>query len=325
MTRNVMRAGLVAGLAFGCHILSTQIQLGQQAEQQPGAAGAAGPRGAAEGQQAARGGGLRGRVDPRVQQRTYLFKDTNEELPYALFVSSKVSMNKKNPLIVALHGLGGDQNTMVRESFSAVELAEQGGYILVAPMGYNSGGWYGIPLGAPRVNRGEANGANPAPAAQRGAGAGRGFNSTAGGTAVTDPARVRELSEKDVMNVLDMIRKEFNVDERRTYLMGHSMGGAGTLYLGVKYPLNWAAIAAMAPAAFGLNPDTLASIKDMPVIIIQGDADTAVPVATTRRWADKLKELNMTHEYHEIPGGDHGSVISTGMPDIFAFFSKHSK
>jgi predicted peptidase len=254
-----------------------------------------------------------------------LFKDTNEELPYALFVSSKVSKNKKNPLIVALHGLGGDQNTMVRESFRAVELAEQGGYILVAPMGYNSGGWYGIPVGPPRGSRGPANGTNPAATPPRGNGAGRGFNSTAGGTAVTDPAKVRELSEKDVMNVLDMIRKEFNVDERRTYLMGHSMGGAGTLYLGVKYASNWAAIAAIAPAAFGLNPDTLATIKDMPVIIVQGDADTAVPVANTRRWADKLKELNMTHEYHEIPGGDHGSVISTGMPDIFAFFSKHTK
>ena len=317
MTRRPMRAGLVAGLAFCFHIASTQIHFAQQANQQP-AANAAGP-------QAPRGGGIRGPVDPRVQQRTYLFKDTNEELPYALFVSSKVSKNKKNPLIVALHGLGGDQNTMVRESFRAVELAEDGGYILVAPMGYNSGGWYGIPVGAPRGNRGPGDGTNPAATPPRGNGAGRGFNPTAGGTAVTDPAKVRELSEKDVMNVLDMIRKEFNVDERRTYLMGHSMGGAGTLYLGVKYASNWAAIAAIAPAAFGLNPDTLATIKDMPVIIVQGDADTAVPVANTRRWADKLKELNMTHEYHEIPGGDHGSVISTGMPDIFAFFSKHTK
>src|SRR5262245_52276318 len=316
MTNRLMNP-LTLGLAFGFLIASTEIQFAQQAGQQP--APAAAP------QQAARGGGQRGAVDPRVQQRTYVFKETNEFMPYALFVSSKVRKDKKNPLIVALHGLGGDQNTMVRETFRAVELAEQGGYIIVAPMGYNSGGWYGIPVGAPRGNRGGPNATNPAATPQRGNGAGRSFNSTAGGTAATDPAKVREVSEKDVMTVLDMIRKEFNVDDRRTYLMGHSMGGAGTLYLGVKYPSNWAAIAAIAPAAFGLNPDTLASIKDMPVIIVQGDADTAVPVANTRRWADKLKELNMTHEYHEIPGGDHGSVIATGMPDIFAFFGKHSK
>ena len=30
------------------------------------------------------------------------------------------------------------------------------------------------------------------------------------------------------MNVLAMVRKEFNVDDNRTYLMGHSMGGART-------------------------------------------------------------------------------------------------
>lgn len=46
--------------------------------------------------------------DPRVLQRTYHFADTNENLPYALYVSSKVSHDQKNPLIVALHGLGGD-------------------------------------------------------------------------------------------------------------------------------------------------------------------------------------------------------------------------
>ena len=64
-------------------------------------------------------------------------------------------------------------------------------------------------------------------------------------------AKVRELSEKDVMNVLKMIRKEFNVDERRTYLMGHSMGGAGTFYLASKYPQIWAAVAAIAPPGAG--------------------------------------------------------------------------
>jgi predicted peptidase len=67
------------------------------------------------------------------------------------------------------------------------------------------------------------------------------------------------LSETDVLNVLAMMKKEFNVDERRTYLMGHSMGGAGTLFLGAKYPAEWAAIAAMAPAAFRMN-DTRSAV-----------------------------------------------------------------
>ena len=62
------------------------------------------------------------------------------------------------------------------------------------------------------------------------------------------------------MNVLDIVRKEFNVDENRTYLFGHSMGGAGTYHLAVKYPEKWAAIGVQAPAAFSLDPNSLSKI-----------------------------------------------------------------
>jgi predicted peptidase len=128
-----------------------------------------------------------------------------------------------------------------------------------------------------------------------------------------------------VLNVLDLMRKEFNVDERRTYLMGHSMGGAGTFHLGVKYPGHWAAIAAIAPAAFGLEPQSIATVPAMPVIVVHGDMDSAVPVSVSRAWVDVMKEHEMAHEYVEIAGGDHGDVIGIGMPNIFAFFGEHSK
>ena len=36
-------------------------------------------------------------VDDRVELREYGFKDTGENLPYAVFVSSKVTKNKKAP------------------------------------------------------------------------------------------------------------------------------------------------------------------------------------------------------------------------------------
>jgi len=250
--------------------------------------------------------------DPRVQQRTYHFEDTNEDLPYAVFVSSKVTKDKKSPLIIALHGLGGTHNSLMRGN--ALDLAEEGGYILVGPMGYNPRGWYGVPAGPPRAAKG---GAPPKAKAK------------ANAVPNNDPANLRELSEKDTMNILEMIRKEFKVDETRTYLMGHSMGGAGTLYLGTKYPANWAAIAAIAPAAFSMQANAaamLTPVKDtMPVIVTQGDADTAVPVANTRSWIEVMKDLKMNYKYVEMPGEDHGSIISKGMPAIFAFFKDHPK
>ena len=322
------KAALIIALMAGSLIASTQIQLAQQPGQQPGAgaAPAAGQRGG------------RGAVDPRVQQRTYTFKDTNEELPYAVFVSSKVSKDKKNPLIVALHGLGGNQNTMM--GANALQLAEEGGYIMVGPMGYNSSGWYGAPSSMAAGTGGAAGGVGfgggrgpGGPGGAPGAGAGRGGAGAGGGrgapTTLGTPNETSQKSEKDVMNVLDMIRKEFNVDENRTYLMGHSMGGAGTIYLGVKHASIWAAIGAEAPATSpaGINPInySLAPAKNVPMIIVQGDMDELVPVAGTRLWIDQMKELQMTYQYVEVPGGTHGSVLTTGAADIFAFFAKHSR
>jgi predicted esterase len=322
---------------------SFNLALSQNQPAQPPAAGAGAPP----------AGPPRSVPDPRVQQRTYLFTDTNEQLPYALFVSSKVTRSKSAPLIVSLHGLGGTQNTMVGERLKTIELAEQGGYIFVAPMGYNCGGWYGMPLGRPpgagapgaapgngAVPAGARPGGPPAGAAPamppqggpppagapraggppRGAGGFGNMACNGGGTAVTDAAKVRELSEKDVLNVLELVRKEFNVDNRRIYLMGHSMGASGTLYLGAKHPTIWAAIAADAPPG-APNADGIAAAK-MPTLIIQGDADTAVPVAGTRRYVERLKELNADYKDIEIPGLDHSIA---GIPDMYEWFAKHTR
>jgi predicted peptidase len=173
-------------------------------------------------------------------------------------------------------------------------------------MGYNSGGWYG----------------------SRGPGrAGRGGRGGRGGAVSDEPENLGELSEKDVLNVLNMVRKEFNVDPARTYLFGHSMGGGGTYHIGIKYKDVWAALAPAAPAIY-TSPDTLEAIKNTPIIVVQGDEDNLVDVNVTRRWVEKMKSLGMKHEYIEVAGGDHTRVISRS-PDtvkrIFNFFDAARK
>jgi poly(3-hydroxybutyrate) depolymerase len=295
----------------------------------------------------------------KIEKKTYDFKEASKEMEYALFVPSKYDKDKKTPLIVALHGLGGNPQQIIR-SRGLTEQAEKYGYIVVAPMGYNSSGWYGVraPGGPGRPGGfGTPPGTVLSPRVQEnlkvteeqkkkieelqkevdariqkilteeqnkqlkdlknnaGRGPGRGPDA---------PENLRELSEKDVMNVLALIRKEFNIDDKRIYLIGHSMGGAGTWHLGTKYPDTWAGLAPIAPAAFG-QPTGLDKLKHVPVIVVHGDKDTAVPVEGTRRWVDKMKELKLTHEYVEIAGAGHGDVISKGMPKIFEFFEKQHK
>lgn len=233
----------------------------------------------------------------RIQTRTYDFKQAGVPMTYELFVPSSYSASRPTPLIVALHCLSSVAADMIRYE-SLTELADARGYIVVAPMGYNDHGWYG--------SRGTG-------------GASRGR-----GAATADPPNLGELSELDVMNVLEIVRGQFNVDPRRTYLFGHSMGGGGTLHLGIKNPGLFDALGLAAPAASG-SPDALAAIRSVPVVVVQGDQDTLVNVEGTRRWVAKMKELGMTHKYIEIAGGDHMRVIvrsPENMKAVFDFFDE---
>lgn len=304
---------LAAVLALGLCAVSVFAQAPAGASASP-----AGP-GAARG-----GGGFS--IDPRAQDRKYHFAEAGQDMQYCVFASSKISKGKPAPLIVSLHGLGAGPQIMCNKT--AVDLAEEGGYILVAPMGYSVGGWYGSPV----MVMG-AGGRGP-----RGPGAGPGAGAPPPGAPAPaaevppgpTPEQIARWSEQDVMNVLAMMRKEFNVDSKRIYLTGHSMGGAGTYFLGSKHADIWAAIAPVAPASFLMNQnraDILKGIKDagVPLLLITGDADEAVPVANTRMWHDTIKELGMEHEYIEVPGVTHGPIITASQKDVYAFFAKHRK
>jgi dipeptidyl aminopeptidase/acylaminoacyl peptidase len=138
-------------------------------------------------------------------------------------------------------------------------------------------------------------------------------------------------SEADVMNVLGFMRKEFNVDPKRIYLTGHSMGGAGTLFLASKYADLWAAAAPVAPAAFMMEPtraDYLKKIQaaNLPLLIVQGDADTVVTPDHSKAWAATAQELGMKDfKFVLQPGIDHGPVITSSQKEVFDFFAAHKK
>lgn len=224
----------------------------------------------------------------RIESKTYDFKDAGKEMEYSLFVPSGYDKKKSAPLVVALHGLNSTPKQIIRYP-GLVDQAEERGYIVVAPMGYNTRGWYG----AKPLVRGAAD----------------------------DPKDLSELSEKDVMNVLDIVRKDYNVDADRIYLLGHSMGGGGTWHLAFQNPDLWAALAPIAPATIRPAKD-LEAIKHLPVILVQGDADRLVKVERVRPWAEQMKKLEMDHEYVEIAGGDHVTVAFKSLPTIFDFFDK---
>jgi len=238
----------------------------------------------------------------RVQVLSYRFEEAGGiKMEYGVYVPTSYDGSEATPLVIALHGLGSGIDYMMVYN-NLVELAEEYGYIIATPMGYNERGWYGA--------RGQGNDFNARSRERDG---------------TFDPANLGELSEKDVLHVLAEMRANYNVDNSRTYLIGQSMGGGGTLYSGTKYADNWAALAAMAPAIYRDPAETLSLATHLPIMVVMGDADESVDVNVTRRWIEQMHKLGIKHEYIEVPGGSHSSAGRENIDKVFAFLSKHKK
>jgi poly(3-hydroxybutyrate) depolymerase len=224
-------------------------------------------------------------------KRHYLLETANEIMPYRMYVPTTYSSTKAFPLIIALHGLGGTESSFFDgydKQFPV--LAEKHGYIVAAPLGYRVDGGYGWGLGNPPAD----------PVARRD----------------------QDFSEQDVMRVLELAKKQYNIDESRIYLTGHSLGAIGTWKIGPKYPNIWAA---MAPFSGSGAPDTLAVVKHIPEFVVHGDDDRTVNVRGSRVMVAKMKELGIDVTYVEVPGGSHGGVVAPNLPALFDFFDHHRK
>jgi pimeloyl-ACP methyl ester carboxylesterase len=139
--------------------------------------------------------------------------------------------------------------------------------------------------------------------------------------------RPGELSELDAMKVLDLMRQRYAIDRDRIYLMGHSMGGAGTYHLGGKYPDIWAGIAPISGAG-GIDPAAAEHYRSFATLLMHGEKDSIVSVTASRRAAMVLQGTGAQHIYLEFPGKDHEFWIRRGaenMEKVFLFFSTVSK
>jgi predicted peptidase len=241
------------------------------------------------------------------QQRHYFFEAAGEDMPYRLYVPGSYDPKIGAPLIVALHGYGGDQNYFFEAVKDLPALCERYGVIFVAPMGLAKDGWYGAPLSIPGNAPRSGGGATPTP-----------------DRTPAQETQYRALSERDVLNVLDLVKREYKIDARRIYLMGHSMGGFGTWWLGQKHADIWAAIAPMS----GVLPNVdyqLPKLKNVPVMVSIGGAENPAWVEASRKQIDAMKALGMTTDYFEPEGATHGGMIAPTTPRVFEFLAKQRK
>ncbi len=141
----------------------------------------------------------------------------------------------------------------------------------------------------------------------------------------------RWMGERDVLRCLDEAQKRLDIDADRVYLSGESMGGNGTWLVASRNPQ---VFAAAAPVYGGwdyrinqngynyTNPQATRpmerfvqeahasfagaeGLRNVPLYVLHGDQDAAVPVAQSRHGVQLLQRWGYDVRYREIPGLGH--------------------
>lgn len=109
-----------------------------------------------------------------------------------------------------------------------------------------------------------------------------------------------------IMNVVEHVCAENNIDTDRIYVLGMSLGGYGAIDFAATYPDRIAAAIGMCGGATVKNLDGLAS---MPLWIIHGTADSAVPVSASDKVVQAVKNAQKDGvnrlQYDRVPGMNH--------------------
>jgi S-formylglutathione hydrolase FrmB len=237
----------------------------------------------------------------RILECTHHVPEANADTPYTLFVPSTYERGTPTPLVVDLHGLNITPLQQILFD-GTTDFAERYGFIVLAPMGFNVASWWGSRPGTPVATATMKPGADVR------------YSNT-------------ELAEIDTMTLLKSIQAQYSIDSDRIYLMGHSMGGAGTYYLGGKYNDIWAGLAPISGAG-GIAEGSGERYKSLPTLIMHGAKDSIVPPANSRRAVAALQAVGAPCIYLEFPDKDHEFWIRRGAPQmekVFLFFSLVSK
>lgn len=240
------------------------------------------------------------------QKRTYRFPGTETDLPYRVYVPSTWDGASRLPVILMLHGGGSNESQYLDQNQKQLlKLAEEHGYLLVSPLGWNPLGAYGTCLRLPAVF-----GQAEAAAQQR-------------ATACIQNAQTLERSEQDVINVFEMVLNEYPVDRSAMFLMGHSMGSGGAWYLGAKYAEYWKAIAPMSGPFVEQATYPWDRIRKMPIFMTEGTGATP-SLEGSRAMQAWMKSQGFLLEYKEVDA-DHGRMVPLVLPAIFDFFDQQRK
>ena len=250
---------------------------------------------------------LRGK-DYGFVYKTYTIPEDPDQkvLPVRFYIPSTYDPETPMRAIVLLHGNSTSMNYFFHDTcqdtvkyYDSPELfAEKYGYILIAGTAYCVSGNYGDVDNLPYMVADAWEEIDDA----------------------TKELRIR--SEASFNYGLQVALDNYNIDMDHLYLMGNSMGGKGTLFLGNKYAEMWDAIVPCAMMSnlevIGYNP--YPNLVDMPILFCVGTEDAYGYDLALKNWKLLDGYVNDAH-FYAAAGGVHNTGWIISLPVIFDFLN----
>lgn len=236
---------------------------------------------------------------------SYYFDEAGREIPFRVCLPADWDGKTNIPMVMFLHGAGNTESSYLdQDNKLMVRLANEHNVILVSPLG--AGGAYGNNLRLP-------------------GGFGKNTENSASLSKEIPAQRIKDqkISEKDVINVIEIVLDRYPIDRNRMFLTGHSMGSGGTWYIGGKYSTYWKALAPMSGPFVTEKDYPWDSLKDTPIFITEGTSGCP-SLESSRMLKEFLEKRNYDVSYMEF-NANHPGMVPLALPHVFDFFDKFIK
>jgi predicted peptidase len=191
-------------------------------------------------------------------------------MPYRLFVPPNRSNQKRFPLVLFLHGGGG------RGDDNLKQIQGGNGFIIDLLTKPESQAKYPCFVLAPQSPQQEG--------------------------WIEDDSITPTLQLHLTLELIDHLTKQFNIDSKRIYVVGQSMGGFGTFAIITMRP---AFFAAAVPICGGGDESKAGRIAHVPIWAFHGEQDESVKVERSRNMIEAITRAGGKPKYTEYKGEGH--------------------
>jgi dienelactone hydrolase len=126
---------------------------------------------------------------------------------------------------------------------------------------------------------------------------------------------------EDLIDAIEETAERFNIDRKRIYITGQSMGGGGT---GIYYQCfpEWAAASCSRAGAYMLD-SSVGDVLGKPILVIHGEKDTQGRNDSRDQFIKKVEGIGGKVTHISLPEIDHFIPVSEIYPKMVPFFEQH--